>query len=258
MMFEVDRLCAGYGKTEIVHDVSFTALKGEFVCIIGPNGCGKTTMLKSMLGLIKPFSGSVSLDGVNTTELTERERARRFAYIPQLHTPPFPFTVSDVVMMGRTPYVSSLSITSPEDRRVAYNAMVELGIEDLAARNYTDLSGGQQQLVLIARSLAQEPDFLIMDEPTASLDFGNQQMVLKRMRGLAERGAGVIMVTHDPDHALFCATRVIAMEGGRIIGDGTPDEVMTDECMQEIYGTCARIVEVEIEPGKKTRVCIPV
>ncbi len=258
MKLSVKDLRVGYGKKEIVHGVSFEASKGEFVCVIGGNGCGKTTMLKSLLGLLKPFSGTVAIDGVDTTSMTERERAKRFAYIPQAHIPPFPFSVADVVMMGRTPYVNRLAVMSPRDRQTAYAAILELGIEGLADREYTELSGGQQQLVLIARALAQEPDFLVMDEPTASLDFGNQQMVLRRLRGLVERGTGVIMVTHDPDHALFCADRVIAMEDGRIIGDGTPDETMTDECLHRIYGTCARIVDIELEQGVKTRVCIPV
>ncbi len=258
MSLQVKDLHAGYGKTEIVHGVSFEAKKGEFTCIIGGNGCGKTTMLKSILGLLKPMSGSVLVDGKNTTSMSEKERAQKFAYIPQAHTPPFPFSVADVVIMGRTPYINRLAVVSDEDRRIGYAAISELGIENIANKVYTELSGGQQQLVLIARALAQEPDFLIMDEPTASLDFGNQQMVLNRMKGLSQRGTGVIMVTHDPDHALFCADRVMAMDEGKIIGDGSPEEVMTNECLQEIYGTCARIVEVEIEPGVRTRVCVPV
>jgi iron complex transport system ATP-binding protein len=256
-MLEVTDLHTGYDKTEIVHGISFNIGEGEFVCIVGANGCGKTTTLKTILGLIKPFSGSVKINGKNALTMKEKERAKYFAYIPQAHTPPFPFSVADVVIMGRTPHISELSIISPRDRYIAYEALCTLGIEDLADATYTELSGGQQQLVLIARALAQQPEILIMDEPTASLDFGNQQMVLKRMKVLAQSGTSVIMVTHDPDHALFCATKVIAMQQGRIIGDGLPNDVMTNECLHTIYDTQAKIIDVEVEPGKFMKVCVP-
>ncbi len=256
-MLKVEGLKAGYNKTEIVHGVSLSANRGEFVCIIGANGCGKTTLLKNLLGLIKPFSGSVALDGEDVLAMNERELAKHFAYIPQAHTPPFPFSVRDVVIMGRTPYLNQLAVVSPEDRRVAYRAMKQLSIEDLADRTYTQLSGGQQQLVLIARALTQQPDLLIMDEPTASLDFGNQQTVLSRMRSLASEGMGVIMVTHDPDHALYCADRVVVMRAGEIIMEGTPQQTITTETLQQIYQTNVRVVDVELEPGDIKRVCVP-
>ena len=256
-LLQVEGLHVGYGDVEIVHGVSFTAERGQFVCIIGANGCGKTTTLKCMLGLLVPTAGSVHVDGHDTLRMTEKERARHFAYIPQAHTPPFPFSVADVVILGRTPYVNSLAHVTHEDKRIAYEAMVLLGIQDLAGRIYTELSGGQQQLVLIARALAQQPDVLVMDEPTASLDFGNQQMVLSQMKNLTRAGTSVVMVTHDPDHALFCADKVVVMHKGLIMAEGTPDDVMTDEYLHTIYGTAARIVPVELEPGWQVKVCVP-
>ncbi len=257
ILLDVRDLHVAYDKTEIVHGVSFKAQKGEFVCIIGPNGCGKTTMLKSLLGILKPKAGSVTVDGKNSLTMNEAERAKYFAYIPQAHTPPFPFSVADVVIMGRTPYIGQFSRVSEKDRVIAYEAMETMGITHLAKHDYTALSGGQQQLVLIARALTQQPAVLVMDEPTASLDFGNQQMVLKQTKKLTRTGTAVIMVTHDPDHALFCATRVIAMLKGAIIDDGLPEEVMTDSCLHTIYDTDAHIVEVEVKPGLRTKVCIP-
>ena len=164
MLLEVRDLCAGYDKVEIVHGMSFSADAGEFVCLIGANGCGKTTTLKCMLGLLEPFSGQVLVNGADTTAMSEKQRARHFAYIPQAHTPPFPFSVADVVILGRTSYINALSRVSDEDRCIAFGAMQLLGIEDLADRVYTALSGGQQQLVLIARALAQQPDVLVMHE----------------------------------------------------------------------------------------------
>ncbi len=258
MLLEVCDLHAGYDKVEIVHGMSFTADAGEFVCLIGANGCGKTTTLKCMLGLLEPFSGCVLVNGVDTTTMGEKERARHFAYIPQAHTPPFPFTVADVVILGRTPYVNTLARVSDEDRCIAFEALELLGIDGLAGRTYTALSGGQQQLVLIARALAQQPDVLVMDEPTASLDFGNQHMVLRQMKKLTESGTAVVMVTHDPDHALFCADRVVVMHEGTVLSAGTPVEVMNDECLQTIYDTHARIVDVHVAPGFDTKVCVPI
>lgn len=256
-LLEVRDVHGGYHKTEIVHGVSFTVEHGEFVCIIGANGCGKTTTLKTILGLMKPTAGEVLIDGKSTRDMDEPELARHFAYIPQAHTPPFPFNVADVVLMGRTPYVNRLAVVKPDDRAIAWRAMKQMSIEHLANRPYTALSGGQQQLVLIARALTQEPDLLVMDEPTASLDFGNQQLVLSRMKSLSQAGMGVVMVTHDPDHALFCADKVIVMEKGLVINEGTAGEVITNDTLRQIYGTNVHVIDVEIEPGHTERVCIP-
>ena len=256
-MLVVKDLHAGYDATEIVHGVSFEVADGEFACIIGANGCGKTTLLKNLLGLIKPFSGSVHMDGMDVLAMDEKTMARYFAYIPQAHTPPFPFAVRDVVLMGRTPHMGRLAVVSPKDRRIAYNALVQLGIEDLAGEIYTDLSGGQRQLVLIARALTQQPKLLIMDEPTASLDFGNQQLVLSRMKSLAQSGMAVIMVTHDPDHALYCADRVIVMKEGNILLDGTSNEAITTDVLQSIYQTSVQVLDVTLSDGRVKRVCVP-
>ena len=257
MLLQVQDLCSGYGDREIFHQASFTVDAGEFACIIGANGCGKTTMLKCLLGLLPAFSGSVQVDGADTLVLTERERARVFAYIPQAHTPPFPFVVSDVVIMGRTPYINRLARVTAEDRRIAYEAMELLGIQDIAGQTYTELSGGQQQLVLIARALAQQAKVLVMDEPTASLDFGNQHMVLEQMKKLTEGGTAVVMVTHDPNHALFCADKVVVMHQGTVIAQGAPADVVTDACLQTIYHARASIVDVPLASGTVVKTCVP-
>ena len=256
-MLEVRDLHAGYDGVEIVHGVSFDVADGEFCCIIGANGCGKTTLLKNLLGLIKPFSGTVRMNGADVLAMDERTMARHFAYIPQAHTPPFPFAVRDVVLMGRTPHMGRLAVVSPTDRRIAYQALVQLGIEHLADSVYTDLSGGQRQLVLIARALTQQPQLLIMDEPTASLDFGNQQMVLSRMKSLSASGMAVIMVTHDPDHALYCADRVIVMKEGDVLMDGTTQQTITTDMLQSIYQTSVQVLDVTMADGRVKRVCVP-
>lgn len=256
-MLEVRDLHTGYGKTEIVHGASFDVADGEFVCMLGANGCGKSTTLKTILGFIEPTSGTVTMNGKSTVGMPEAERAKLFAYIPQTHTPPFPFTVADVVILGRTPYINRLAVVSDHDKQVAFDCMERMGVVQYADRPYTELSGGQQQLVLIARALTQEPDLLIMDEPTASLDFGNQQLVLQQMRNLADSGTGVLMVTHDPDHALFCAHRVVVMESGRIVAEGDPNTTLDTECLHRIYGTDVKVLDVDLD-GRTQRVCIPV
>lgn len=257
-MLQVIDLHAGYSKKEIVHGVNFSVEAGEFVCMLGANGCGKTTILKNVLGLLEPFSGSVTINGEDAGGMTERELATHLAYIPQAHTPPFPFTVADVVLLGRTPYINRLAVVSEKDKRIAYRALRQLSIDHLADSAYTQLSGGQQQLVIIARALAQQPDFLVMDEPTASLDFGNQQVVMSEMRKLADMGMGILMVTHDPDHALFCADRVLIVEGGFITHDGLPNDVIDEKCMRTIYHTDVQVTEVRTASGRMVRVCIPI
>ena len=256
-MLEVRNLKCGYDATEIVHGIDFDVDAGEFVCVLGPNGCGKSTTLKTVLGLLSPFAGTIEMNGASTVHMSEAERARHFAYIPQAHTPPFPFTVADVVILGRTPFINKLATVSDDDMLVAYGCLEQMGIVDLGDRPYTQLSGGQQQLVLIARALAQEPDLLVMDEPTASLDFGNQQLVLQQMRRLAGAGTSVLMVTHDPNHALFCAHRVIVMEAGRIIAEGAPAEVIDTASLQRIYHSDVKVVDIDLD-GTPTSVCVPV
>jgi iron complex transport system ATP-binding protein len=258
-MLEVESLKAGYGKgKEIVHDVSFALDEGEFCCIIGANGCGKTTTLKTILGLIPALGGHVLIDGVDASTLSERERAKRFAYIPQMHRLPFPFQVKDVVLMGRAPYMKRMATISRNDRRIAFAALCQLSIEHLADAPYTELSGGQQQLVLIARALTQQSDVLIMDEPTASLDFGNQQLVLSRMRSLVDCGMSVLMVTHDPTHAFYCASHVIVMHDGQILEEGSPVETITAETMRTIYNTEVKIEKVDLGNERTGCTCIPI
>ena len=160
--------------------------------------------------------------------------------------------------MGRTPHLGRLSAASRDDKRVAYAALCQMSIEHLADKSYTELSGGQQQLVLIARALTQQPDILVMDEPTASLDFGNQQLVLSRMRGLADCGTSVLMVTHDPAHAFYCADRAVVLHEGVILADGAPEDVITPEMMLAIYNTEVRVDRINLGGGRVGSACIPI
>ena len=226
--------------------------------MLGANGCGKTTLLKSILAFLTPQHGQVLLYGKDIHQMDERERARKIAYIPQYHTPPFPFTVRDVVLMGRTPHLSRICRPTEKDCRIADESMERLGIAHYANKSYTALSGGQRQMVVIARALAQQPDLLIMDEPTASLDFGNQYLVLAQVKKLAREGMGVLMVTHNPDHAFYCADRIIAMEDGKILSMGDAGKVINEAAMKAVYHMPVKVRSVSLGEGLDATICIPV
>ena len=257
-MIQIEDVHYSYGSHQVLKGVSFSMEKGEFVCILGANGCGKTTLLKTILDFLTPQRGRVTLYGQDVHRMDERARARKIAYIPQYHTPPFPFAVRDVVLMGRTPHLGRVCHPTPADERVACQAMERLGVLQYADQSYTALSGGQRQMVVIARALAQQPDLLIMDEPTSSLDFGNQYLVLAQVKQLAREGMGVLMVTHNPDHAVYCADRIVAMEEGKILAMGQAERVIREPVMNHIYHMPIKVRRVPLEEGSAATVCIPV
>lgn len=255
-LLSVRDLRVDLGGRPIVRGVSFTLGSGELTCILGPNGCGKTTTLRALLGLTPSKQGFVEVEGISTTPLGDRDRALLFAYVPQSHEPSFSYDVEDVVLMGRTPHLGLLSQITPSDEKIARDCMRRLGIAELARRPFTQLSGGQQQLVLIARALAQQPRVLVMDEPCASLDFGNQLVVMRQARALANDGMGVLMVTHDPDHALGFADQVVVMQDGGVLAQGSPGDVLTDDLLSGLYHLPIHVAEVSWR-GRSQRVCIP-
>ncbi len=256
-MLQVCGLRAGYGRGDILKDVNVSMDSGDFLCVLGANGCGKTTLLKTILGILRPTAGQVLLDGEDIHKMDVKQLARQIAYIPQAHVPPFPFTVRDVVLMGRTPFLGHLAMPRESDRKLVDDILEMLGIGWMADHSYTALSGGQRQMVVVARALAQQPRLLVMDEPTASLDFGNQYVVLSQMVQLSKTGISVIMVTHDPSHAFFCANRVLAMKDGRVLDEGTPREVIVEAAMEEIYQTPVKIADIALSDETSASICVP-
>jgi iron complex transport system ATP-binding protein len=226
-------LTIGYSDRVVGRGLNVALAQGEVLALLGPNGGGKTTLLKTLLG---PLAGEAALEGRSLVSLSVRERARHLAYVPQLHTPTFAFTVEAVVLMGRTAHGSLFSRPSAHDREVARQSLVRFGIDHLAERPYTMISGGERQLVLLARALAQEPQFIVLDEPTASLDFGNQGKVMREIRALAASGHGVLFTTHDPNHALRAADRAYLLRDGQRIAEGKVGDVLTRDQLVDLYG----------------------
>jgi iron complex transport system ATP-binding protein len=254
MILEGRDLTIGYPERVVGRGLNVRLAKGEVLALLGPNGGGKTTLLKTLLGLLSAKAGTVSIGGKGLHAHSNRERARLIAYVPQTHVATFAFTVETVVLMGRIAHGDLFSRPSANDHAVATRMKERLGIGHLADRPYTEISGGERQLALLARALAQEPHFVVLDEPTASLDFGNQGKVMREIRGLAESGHGVLFTTHDPNHALRAADRCHLLREGLTMAEGPVGSVLTPAQLESLYGAP---VETDIDQGRNTTAFLP-
>ena len=225
-----------YKSRPVLADASLALSSGELVCLLGINGAGKSTLLKIMLGLARPEAGSVTLNGAPLKGWTRKALARQVAYVPQVHVAPFPYSVAQVALMGRLPSRGLMKAPSGADVAYVRQVLAQLGIAHLADRAYTEISGGERQLTLIARALAQEARLLVMDEPLAGLDYGNQMRLLARLEALVCAGYGVLMTTHDPNQPLSGCQRVAILADGRIRADGRPGDVLTPAAIHGLYG----------------------
>jgi iron complex transport system ATP-binding protein len=256
MGIEVKNLSFSYKKgIPVLHDVNFQLQSGKFICLLGPNGVGKSTLFKCMLGLLRNYTGEILIDGENTRSLTQKQLARKVAYIPQSTAPVFNYTVADVVLMGTTSLTSGFSSPGEKERVYVTQALETLNIQHLRDRMFMNISGGERQLVLVARALAQQAGILFMDEPTANLDYGNQVRVLEQVRRLSGSGYTVIQSTHNPEQAFLYADEVLAVKDGTIAAHGSPNKVMDAGLIRDLYGIEA---QVESLMDDRMRVCIPV
>lgn len=242
-----------YGERLILNEVSFSVAGGRVVSLLGPNGSGKTTLLKVLLGLLRPTKGRVRIDECPVNKLSARHRARKLAYVPQAHALSFPYRVLDIVLLGRLPYVSFFGSYSNHDRRAAHEALDRMGIVHLASRSYATVSGGERQLALIARALAQGAEVLIMDEPVSGLDYGNQLRLLLEVQALAREGYTVVKSTHFPDHAFLSSDAVVLLHEGKILAQGLPSDVITATHLRQLYGVDVSIVS----RGDGLLCCVP-
>lgn len=257
MKLELSHVACGYGKKTVLKEISVSVSSGQVLCLLGPNGVGKTTLFKTILGFLKLQHGAVLLDGENISGWSPKRFAQVVGYVPQAHTPPFPFKVLDVVTMGRTAHLGTFSAPGKADIAIAESTLDRLGIAFLRDRIYTEISGGERQMVLIARALAQQPKILIMDEPTSNLDYGNQVRVLEQVRRLASEEMGIVMTSHFPDQAFLCsATVALLQQNGRFLV-GPAGEVVTEENLFAAYGVRVKVGSIPVDRGASVTACVP-
>lgn len=242
-MLDIRDLHFSYGDRPVLQGVSLHLGVGELVFLLGANGAGKSTLFRCVLGLLPGYEGTIALKSGDTRHLSARALAREIAYIPQNHHPTFSYPVLDMVLMGTHHQLSPFANPGPKEETIALDALEQVGIRSLANRDFQHLSGGEQQLVLIARALCQRSDILVMDEPTSSLDYGNQLRVLERVRLLARQGYTVLLSTHDPQHALRFSQKVLALSGGQVAADGCTADVLTPELLRRLYGVEAVVLD---------------
>lgn len=253
MNLTVDDITFGYdSRRNVIEHLSLAYDSPDVLCILGSNGMGKSTLLQCIIGAFPVSSGSVTVDGVRVGDYKARDFARKVAYIPQSHTPSFAYKVIDIVTMGRTSRIGYLANPSDEDVEIARGQLDYLGVGHLAEKAYTEISGGERQLVMIASALAQDPELMILDEPTAHLDFGNAYRFVELVEKLREKQMGVLMTTHFPDHALALDGTTAILSGGRIIATGKASEVITEASMGALYG-----IQVSVERVGNRTICIP-
>lgn len=243
-LLEIAGLAFGHDRRVVGRGVALSLGAGEVLCLLGPNGGGKTTLLRTVLGLIPALGGTVRVEGEDICAWSAARRARALAYVPQSAAPTFPFPVRDIVLMGRAARLGTLETPGASDRARAEAALREIGIAHLSDRPFTAISGGERQMVLIARALVQEPALMVLDEPTASLDFANQERVLRLVAGLAGKGMAVIFSTHHPDQAFAVATKVAMLRDGALMHAGPVAETLTAEALTRLYGTRVSVAEI--------------
>lgn len=252
-LFTLDAVTFAYGRRPVLEGLSLALDSGRVTALLGPNGSGKSTLLKLLLGILRPTRGNVRFKGRDLGAYARKDLARQVAYLPQNHRAVFGFSVLEVVLLGRLPHVGFCVPFSRQDRDLALDSLEALGIAGLAALPYTEISGGEQQLTLLARALTQGADVFVMDEPESALDYGNQVRLLERVAVLAERGRTFLFSTHSPDHALRVAHRAVLLRDGAVLGDGEPAEVINGGSLAGLYDVEARLEAF----ADGTKVCLP-
>lgn len=251
---KIQDLHFSYGDHAVLQGISFETELGEFVSVLGPNGVGKSTLFRCMLGLLEPAGGTVIMDGRDIRTMTAAELSRHVAYIPQSHNPVFNFSVFDMVLMGTTAQLGRFASPGKAQERQAEAALERMGIMHLRDRGCGNISGGERQLVLIARAIAQQAKILVMDEPSANLDFGNKLRVMQTVKGLTDDGYTIIQSTHDPDQAYLYSDKILALYGGKVLAWGTPQETISNSLISTLYGVDVEVCSMR---GDEIRVCVP-
>jgi iron complex transport system ATP-binding protein len=258
MKLVFDAVCFSYqAGAPLLSDVSFAVAPGQTCCLLGPNGAGKTTLVRCAVGLAHPSAGTVRVGSVRVGDVSAHTLARHVAYVPQSVEAIFPVSCLDIVLAGRTPYVRFGGMPTEADRHVALSSLGLLGLAHLAERPFGEVSGGERQLVTIARALCQQAPVIVLDEPTSALDFGNQVRVMSIVKEMASSGKTVLMTSHAPNQALDGADLVVLLRQGSVMSAGKPDDVITGEALSDLYGVDVSVVEVPGSPEPR-KVCLPV
>jgi len=240
----LNRVSFSYNDTPVLHHIDLAVEKGEMVALLGPNGSGKTTLIKLMSGILKPSQGEIRLDGSGLGRMKRREVAQRVAVVPQQFSMPFAFTLREVVLLGRTPFLKPFADGRERDHRVVEQAIALIGVEELKERFFNELSGGERQKAILAMALAQEPKLLLLDEPTAHLDINHQVEILDLVRSLnREQGLTVVGAMHDLNLAALYFDRLILLKQGRIFAEGTPEKVLTEEIIREVFSASVQVTQ---------------
>lgn len=253
----VNHLACGYAGHTVLDDVSFELARGRVLVLLGPNGVGKTTLFKTVLGFLPRLAGDVFIEGEEVRDWSRKRFAQTVAYVPQTHDMVFGFTVREMVLMGRTPSLEGFASPGREDQRIVGAVIDELGLSPLAERDCTTLSGGERQMMLIARALAQQPRLLVMDEPCANLDVGNQVVVLRRILSLIGKNLAVVITSHDPNHAFLLDSDVVCVGRGMGVRGGSARETLTPEMLGLLYGVEVGVGAVAGRGGKTGLACTP-
>lgn len=247
-LITISNACFGYDSTPVLKDISLSINKGEIFCLMGRNGCGKSTLIDAILGINRLSSGQIKIMGKPLDHYTPSTLAKEISYVPQVHDKSFPYTVRQVVLMGRTIYTGYFGTYSSSDRRLVEETMEKTGIAHLADRPYTQISGGEMQMVMLARALVQETGIIIMDEPTSHLDYYNELLFLEHVIGLIQKEhKTVLMATHSPNQPFFMEQaqvpiRVGLMKNGKISLVGTPTDILTSENIQSVYSIDSTVI----------------
>lgn len=250
MSIEIKNLVCGYGKKTILNDVSFSVSPEDSLCLLGANGIGKTTIFKSLLGFIPPLGGEILIDGQNLNKMSHKERAMKMAYVPQAKSYSYKYTVSDMIMMGRSLHIPKFMSPSKKDYEAVEMVMEQMDLLGYRDAYYSELSGGEQQIILIARAIAQGSDYIIMDEPASNLDYSNQKKLLDTILNLTKNNKGILMASHTPEHAFVCCNKALLITRGREYQFGTVNEIVTSENLSAAYGVDIEVIE--LDSGKKT------
>ena len=263
IILEIDQLEFSYSQTGVFHNIDLKIKKGEIFTLLGPNGCGKTTLIHCILKFLKAQHGEIRINGVDIRTIKPSDMARKIAYVPQNHKKVFPYTVKEVVLMGRAAYIPAYSSPKEEDQRIAMEALRLMGILELADRPYPYLSGGESQLVALARAIAQRSEIILLDEPTAHLDSRHELMVMDKLSELIRQtDRTILMTTHYPNQALYLMNQGIPVSGalmkqGRLLAFGEGEQIFTAESISQLYDIECRMIEFADKNGATIRQLVP-